>query len=151
MSAAFDTLDHDILICISRLRCHFGFSDTALQWFSSYLSGRTKSVIMGATTSTPRYVDFGVPQGSILGPLLFRLYVVPLQNVVATYSLDSMFYADDSQLYIVTSPKDHSAALDNLRNCIEDVIDWNTRNMLLCNHPIYFPFRSKSCPWPFFI
>ena len=45
LSAAFDTLDHDILI--SRLRCHFGFSNTVLRWFSSYLSGRTQSVIVG--------------------------------------------------------------------------------------------------------
>ena len=71
LSGAFDTLDHDILI--SWLRCHFGFSDTVLKWFSSYLSGQTQLVIIGDTTSSPRSVDFGVPQGSILGPLLFSL------------------------------------------------------------------------------
>jgi len=80
LSAAFDTLDHDILI--SRLRCLFGFSDTVLKWFSTYLSGRTQSVIIGDTTSSPRSVDFGVPQGSILGPLLFSLYVAPLQDIL---------------------------------------------------------------------
>ena len=58
-----------------------GFSNTVLQWFSSYLSGRTQSVIIGKTTSYPHPVDFGVPQGSILGPLLFSLYVAPLQDI----------------------------------------------------------------------
>ena len=130
LSAAFDTLDHDILI--SRLRCHFGFSDTVLKWFSSYHSGRTQSVIIGDATSSPRSVDFGVPQGSMLGPL-FSLYVAPLQYIVAAHRLNSMFYADDSQLYIAINPNDYSPALDILRNCIDDVINWNTLNMLLCN------------------
>jgi len=71
-----------------------------LQWFSSYLTGRTQSVIVVETTSNPRSVDFGVPQGSILGPLLFSLYVAPLQDIVAANNLDFMFYANDSQLYI---------------------------------------------------
>ena len=63
LSASFDTLDHEILI--SRLGSYFGFSDTVLERFSSYLIGRTQSVIIGETTSNPRPVDFGVPQGSI--------------------------------------------------------------------------------------
>ena len=135
LSAAFKTLDHDILI--SRLRCHFGFYDTVLscvlKWFSTYLSGRTQSVIIGDTTSSPRSVDFGVPQGSILGPLLFSLYVAPLQDIVAAHRLDSKFYADDALLYIAINPNDYSPALDTLRNCIDDVMNWNTLNMLLCN------------------
>ena len=87
--AGFDTLDHNILV--SRLRCHFGFSDIVLQWFSSYLRGRTQSVIIGETTSNPRSVDFGVPQGSILGPLLFSLYVAPLQDIVAAYQSNGLY------------------------------------------------------------
>ena len=131
LSAAFDTLDHEILI--SRLRSYFGVSDTVLHWFSSYLSGRTQSVIIGNTSSNPRPVDFGVPQGSILGPLLFNLYVAPLQDIVAANNLDSMFYADDSQIYIAIKPNDQSSALATLRNCVNVVINWNTQNMLLCN------------------
>ena len=131
LSAAFDTLDHEILI--SRLGSYFGFSDTVLRWFSSYLSGRTQSVIKGKTTSNPHPVDFGVPQGSILGPVLFTLYVAPLQDIVAAYNLNSMFYADDSQLYIAIKPNDQSSALVTLQNCVNAVINWNTQNMLLCN------------------
>ena len=131
LSAAFDTLDHEILI--SRLGSYFGLSDTVLHWFSSYLSGRTQSVIIGKTTSDPRPVDFGVPQGSILGPLLFNLYVAPLQDIVAANNVDSMFYADDSQIYIAIKPNDQSLALATLRNCVNAIINWNTQNMLLCN------------------
>lgn len=131
LSAAFDTLDHEILI--SRLGSYFGISDTVLHWFSSCLSGRTQSVIIGKTTSHPRPVDFGVPQGSILGPLLFNSYVAPLQDIVAANNLDSMFYADDSQIYIAIKPNDQSSALATLRNCVNDVMNWNTQNMLLCD------------------
>ena len=75
LSAVFDTLDHTLLV--ERLRSYFGFSGTALQWFSSYLHGRSQRVIIGDTISSPRYLEFGVPQGSILGPyyLLFVLHL----------------------------------------------------------------------------
>ena len=131
LSASFDTLDHEILT--SRLRSYFGFSDPVLEWFSSYLSGRTQSVIIGDTTSNPRPVDFGVPQGSILGPLLSSLYVAPLQDIVAAINLNSMFYADDSQLYIAMKPNEQSSVLATLRNCVNAVINWDTQNMLLFN------------------
>ena len=78
LSAAFDTLDHTLLV--ESLRSYFGFSGTTLQWFSSYLHVRTQRVIIGDTISSPRYLEFGVPQGSILGPLLFTLYIIPLQD-----------------------------------------------------------------------
>ena len=102
LSAAFDTLDHTLLV--ERLRSYFGFSGTALQWFSSYLHGRSQSVIIGDTISPPRYLEFGVPQGSILGPLLFTLYIAPLQDVIQAYNLNCMFYADDSQVYSAINP-----------------------------------------------
>ena len=126
LSAAFDTLDREILI--SRLGSYFGISDTVIHWFSSCLSGRTQSVIIGKI-----YVDFGVPQGSILGFLLFNLYVAPFQDIVAANNVDSMFYADDSQIYIAIKPNDQSSVLATLRNCVNAVINWNTQNMLLCN------------------
>ena len=107
--------------------------NTVLQWFSSYLGGCIESVIIGETTSNPRPEDFGVPQGSILRPLLFNLYVVPLQDIVAANNLNSMFYADNSQLYIAIKSNDQSPALATLQNCVNAVIKWNTQNMLLCN------------------
>ena len=102
LSAAFDTLDHTLPV--ERPRSFFGFSGTALQWLSSYLHGRSQRVIIGDTISSPRYLEFGVPEGSILEPLLFTLYIAPLQDVIQAYSLNCMFYADDSQVYIAVKP-----------------------------------------------
>ena len=69
LSAAFDTLDHTILL--DRLSRYFGFSHTVPRWFSSYLTGRIQYVTIGNTTSSSGRLEFRVPQGSILGPLLF--------------------------------------------------------------------------------
>ena len=132
LSAAFDTLDHHTLL-IERLRSYFGFSDTALQWFSSYLHGRSQRVIIDDTISSPRYLELGVPQGSILGPLLFTLYIAPLQDVIQAYNLNCMFYADDRQVYIAVNPNHPSDALTTLRQCVEHIVSWNTRNILKCN------------------
>ena len=72
LSAAFDTLDHAILL--RRLESTFGISGLALSWFESYLSDRTQSVVVDGLMSTPIPLVLGVPQGSVLGPVLFTLY-----------------------------------------------------------------------------
>ena len=129
LSAAFDTLDHTILL--DRLSRYFGFSHTVLRWFSSYLTGRIQSVTIGNTTSTSRRLACGVPQGSILGPLLFIFYTAPIQDIISAHNLDSMFYADDSQLYITIDPHDQRPALNTLQKCIGEIIEWNTINKLV--------------------
>ena len=102
LSAAFDTIDHDILI--SRLCKQFGFTGTVLSWFMSYLRERSQKVVIGSTESKPQPLTSGVPQGSVLGPLLFILYFGPLQDVIKSHGLECMMYADDSQLYITIDP-----------------------------------------------
>ena len=81
-------------------------------------------------TATPRY---GVPQGSIFGPLLFTLYIAPLQDVIARHNLNSFFYADNTQLYIAIAPANQAPSLTALQTCIEDVMQWNAQNMLRSN------------------
>jgi len=76
LSSAFDTVDHQILL--SRFERLFGVSGTALIWFRSYLSGRTQSVRIIDASSGARDLEFGVPQGSVLGPILFLLYIAPI-------------------------------------------------------------------------
>ena len=98
VSAAFGTLDNDVLL--SHLHSYFAFDGIVLRWFSSYLRARSQTVSVNGITSSPRNLMYGVPQGSILGPLLFTLFIVPLQDVISSYNLQSMFYADDTQLYI---------------------------------------------------
>ena len=148
MSAAFDTLDHNLLV--ERLRSYFGFSGTTLQWFSSYLHGRSQRVIIGDTIFPPRYLESGVPQGSILGPLLVTLYIAPLQDVIQAYNLNCMFYADDSQVCIAINPNHPSDALTTLRQCVEHIFSWNTRNMLKSNpgktEVLHFTLRFMKQP-----
>ena len=69
----------------------------------------------------------------ILGPLLFTLYIAPLQDVIATFNLQCMFYADDTQLYIAVKPSTPELAIDSLSTCSKAVFDWNTCNKLLTN------------------
>ena len=84
LSAAFDTLDHSILL--KRLETTFGVQGTALNWFHSYLKNRTQSVIIDNVLSAPRPLLYGVPQGSVLGPVLFNLYTKPLSKIIEAHT-----------------------------------------------------------------
>ena len=130
LSAAFDTVDHDILI--DRLKTWVGLSDTALNWFRSYLENRNYYVSIGNFVSNNIKMSCGVPQGSILGPLLFNLYMLPLGQVIKKNKIAYHSYADDTQIYIALSPNDYSP-IDNLCNCIEQINAWMTQNFLQLN------------------
>ena len=82
LSAAFDTIELSTLL--GCLLDWFGVGGSALKWFSSYLSERYQSVKIGSTLSNLQKLLFGVPQGSVLGPLLFSLYTSPLSTLVNT-------------------------------------------------------------------
>ena len=121
LSAAFDTIDHNILI--TRLRSTFGCSGMVLDWFISYLSCRTQSVFVGHE-STPSVLKCGVPQGSVLGPLLFTLYTYPLSAGICQSDLSYHFFADDSQLHKSSVPSDFPVLACCFKDCIEDVAEW---------------------------
>ncbi len=107
LSAAFDTVDHAVLL--TRLETVFGVTDTVLNWFTSYLSDRRQFVSLGGCRSKVGSVKFGVPQGSILSPLLFSMYIFPLGQLLRSLGLKFHFYADDTQIYIHTKPGDTTA------------------------------------------
>ncbi|WP_419586369.1 RNA-directed DNA polymerase, partial [Thiolapillus sp.] len=94
LSAAFDTIDHCILL--DRLQHMYGISGTALSWFSSYLTNRTQSVIVNDHISQVSSLSYGVPQGSVLGPILFILYTKPLSDLIHCHSIESQSFADDT-------------------------------------------------------
>ena len=100
LSAAFDTVDHDQLM--RRLERQYGLKSVVLQWFSSYLSGRTIQVVYGDSTSPTVYIPSTVPQALVLDPHLFILYTVDLEDHVAEHGVSFHAFADDTQLYVVT-------------------------------------------------
>ena len=121
LSAAFDTLDHSILL--HRLFQRFGVSGTTLQWFTSYLSGRSQQVVIDNQISSPAVLKVGVPQGSVLGPILFNAYTTPLADIFDRQNLQSHCYADDSQLYIVCKLDHINESMNVMNICISQVQD----------------------------
>ena len=98
LSAAFDTVHYATLI--NRLRDRVGVTGKALDWFTSYLSDRMFSVSVGSHSSNYVPLSSGVPQGSVLGPTLFALYMLPLGHLISSFkNISYHFYADDIQLY----------------------------------------------------
>ena len=98
LSATFDTIDHDILI--QRLTTKFGINGVVLNWFKSYLEGRSQHISVQGSVSEQFDLNWGVPQGSCLGPLLFILYASELFNVLEAHIPIVHCYADDTQLYL---------------------------------------------------
>ena len=133
LSAAFDTIDHETLF--RRLE-DLGVHGSAHSWFRSYLSGRKQSVYINGTKSAPHNLPFGVPQGSVLGPLLFTLYTIPLGEIARKYGLLYHIYADDTQLYIAFRPKDKASTSDiiiKIQNCFSEIKTWMSENLLKLN------------------
>ena len=131
LSAAFDTLDHDILL--KRLEISFGISGTVLKWFASYLESRSQQVCVSGNLSTPTNLIFGVPQGSVLGPVLFTLYIQPLSDVISAYNVKHQKYADDTQLLDSAAPTNMNPLTQNMENCIASVKEWMDSNKLKLN------------------
>ena len=132
LSTAFDTIDHTILL--DRLNVYYGLSELALGWFKAYLSGRTHSVEVGSTLSHPAVLHYGVPQGSVLGPILFCFYTNPIGSIIHSHSsINYHFYANDTQLYITLSPENFSHSIQKLKNCLNDIQNFMFTNKLKLN------------------
>ena len=131
LSAAFDTIDHSILL--ERLSLWFGLQGNVLAWFSSYLANRTLSVKVHEHASFPMTLKYGVPQGSVLGPILFNLYTTPLSSLIASHSLDHQLFADDTQMYTCFTPNAYSDAQSRLQHTFQSVSSWMSANFLALN------------------
>ena len=130
LSAAFDTIDHGILI--AQLRKNFGCSGKVLEWFKSYLACRTQSVLVGHESSQS-VLKYGVPQGSVLGPVLFTIYMKPLSTVISQSGHLYHFFADDTQLHNSSVPSEFPTLALDLTDTVEDVANWMTKNKLKMN------------------
>ena len=130
LSAAFDTLDHTLLL--QRLHAEIGLDGSALDWFSSYLSCSSQQVLVGHALSAETPLLCGVPQGSVLGPLLFSLYTRQLADLIDKFCIDYHFFADDSELYscLPTEPESALSALRNVESCCRQIKIWMAKNKL---------------------
>uniref|UniRef100_A0A3Q3ALA8 Reverse transcriptase domain-containing protein n=1 Tax=Kryptolebias marmoratus TaxID=37003 RepID=A0A3Q3ALA8_KRYMA len=129
LTATFDTVDHSILL--SRLDlCRI--KGSGLDWFRSYLSDRSFSVNIGEFTSPSAPLTRGVPQGSILGPLLFSIYMLPLGSIFRKFNISFHSYADDTQIYFHWK-HNHQFSLQPLLDCLTEVKAWMASNFLNFN------------------
>lgn len=133
-SKAFDTIDHNILGF--KLKNFFNFSDTAVRLMNSYLNSRSQSVFSKKSVSVPLTVSRGVPQGSILGPLLFSLYINDLPQHIS--HCKTHMYADDVQLYLGTTTNLLGDAVSRVNADLRSIYEWANANGLSLN-----PHKSK--------
>ena len=131
LSAAFDTVNHELLL--KRLKNSYGIGGTVLSWLESYLSGRSFRVHVRDSKSSSCNLRIGVPQGSILGPLLFILYTKDLQEIAQKYGLSIHLYADDTQIYMAFDVHSKNPDLSNLVSCINEIRSWMSLNFLKLN------------------
>ena len=118
LSAAFDTIDHEILT--GGLKTVFGISGFELHWIETYLRGRTQYVFAGNERSDSTSCSYGVPQGSVLGPFLFSVYVSPIADVITSHGVQYHQYADDTQLYIAAKSEDDIKRLEACTMAVRD-------------------------------
>ena len=131
LSAAFDTLDHSILL--HRLSTCFSIFSVSLQWLTSYLSSRTSTAGIPPHSSHSFPLTCGVPQGSVLGPVLFNLYTTPLSYLISTSSISHLLYADDTQLFTSFVSTNFSSVMNNLQSTIILISSWMSSNYLTLN------------------
>ena len=131
LSAAFDTIDHFLLL--ERLRNRYGLTGLAWDWIKSYLENREQYVVINDKRSSASTTSFGVPQGSVLGPIMFILYTAPLGDIIRAHGMEHTLYADDTQLYISVKPSGHVAAAGKIEACLKDIRLWMQQNKLKLN------------------
>lgn len=134
LSAAFDAIDHNILL--AKLERDYGIGLDVLKWLKSYLQNRSFAVDINNKLSAKVPLLFGVPQGSLLGPVLFVLYTKELQKIAESIGLSIQLYADDSQLYIafnVLNAADVSDKILCVEQCLVEVKLWMVQNFMKLN------------------
>ena len=131
LSSAFDTVNYEVLL--KRLHTDVGIRGKALDWFKSYLNGRSQRIAVQGTMSR---LDCGVPQGSCLEPLLFVIYASNLFKIVEKHLPTTHCFADDTQLYFSFKPDDTTSqndAINAMNKCVDDLRNWMITDKLMIN------------------
>lgn len=127
-SKAFDVINHKLLLAKLRYYC---FNEEVVDWFKDYLSGRMQYVELNGLASDLRPINKGVPQGSILGPLLFTIFTSDMQNIISQCTMHQ--YADDTQLYKSCIPNDINIVISEVNVDLKSIAEWSKSNGLLLN------------------
>ena len=122
ISSAFDTIDHSILL--RWLHDELGVTGTALAWFQSYISNRSQFVKLGRHSSAPMSCTSGVPQGSVLGPILFAAYTSPIGDLIRRFGIHHHQFADDTQVHLALRSSDIQNGLTLQADCSAAVKQW---------------------------
>ena len=134
LSLAFDIVDHGSLL--KSLQSRFRVSGKVLEWVASYLYNRIQPVTINGNQSDSFPLQYGVPQGSCLGPILFVIYATKLFEIISCHLPDVHSYADDAQLYLSFKPDSHTShvkAVTAMKRCIEDLRQWMLLDRLKLN------------------
>ena len=132
LSAAFDTVDHGKLLSI--LRIELGIVGKAWEWFRSFLTGRCQKVKVGGEESYEIIIKFGVPQGSVLGPVLFNIYIRSLYSTVRKLKFAIQGYADDHQVFkSFTHLEEYTVLVDDVPDCFKQISMWMDEHYLQLN------------------
>ena len=134
LSAAFDTVDHNILLHVLNSKYHV--TGTALDWFQSYLGGRSFRVRLGNKYSKSHPLTTGVPQGSVLGPILFNILSSGLASIFEDYNISFYCYADDTQFFVTFDPKSREsegAARELISTVFNKLAEWMLEHHLKLN------------------
>ena len=131
LSAAFDTISHERLLHVLDRR--FGLRSKALHLIQSYLSNRVSAVKVRGTLSTPIQTNVGVPQGSILGPVLFNCIMAQLPSLLSNFGIQSHIYADDTQFWVSFLPENEEIARRHVQRAFTIITKFMLDNSLQLN------------------
>ena len=139
LSVAFDTIDHNILL--HRLETRFTVPGATINWFRSYLTDRAQAIVIGdllsgRSKSATISLNSRIPQGSVLGPILFTIYMVPIGDIYRKNEIEFHLYTDDTPTYISfkpSVPNSKSDCIAGIEKCIEEINIWMTQNLLKLN------------------
>jgi len=143
LSSAFDTISHELLL---HSLSSIGIQGTAFEWLKSYISDRTQIVMTKGARSNPAQLTTGVPQGSVLGPLLFCIYTNSLGSLLRSHGVEFHIYADDTQVYLRCAPDKIKTGIQRLERTLDDVQRWMSERRLKLNasKTEFIVFSSKE-------